>query len=79
LRAALLSAGVAESISALELALIALRAEAFEQQIPPERVVAYVKRIWHGTARPQTLNSDEWGSVYRVALTRSLMLYFGDE
>jgi hypothetical protein len=79
LRTGLRSAAVRESSAGLERALVTLRAEAFEQQIEPERVVSYVKRIWHTTSRPDAVNREEWESIYRMALTRSLMLYFGVE
>ena len=78
LRAGLQVAALTASPHALEQSLIALSSLAHEQEISPERIIVYVKGVWSSTTRPDAVNSDDWESVYRLALTRSLKRYFGD-
>jgi hypothetical protein len=64
---------------ALEAALSRLSREAKERDYPPDRLVATLKGLWQTTLPPAVVDPTAWHTRYRVALTRSLALYFDED
>ncbi len=64
--------------TALTAPLATLCREVRARGYPPERLVVALKTAWQGAARPPRLSGEAWESLYRVALTQSLALYFSD-
>lgn len=78
-REALLAAALNDVTPApTENVLSRMCAQAHAQGHPPERLVAALKEIWRATPRPPRVDVRRWESTYRVALTSTLALYFGD-
>jgi hypothetical protein len=59
--------------------ILRVRRETKEGGLPPERMVAALKRAWRGASCPPNLSAEAWSALYSEALTRSLALYFDEE
>ena len=53
--------------------------EAKALSYPPDRLVAVLKALWLTTPAPAALDPAAWRTRYRIALTRSLALYFDED
>ncbi|MEO6526688.1 MAG: hypothetical protein ABIP93_08710 [Gemmatimonadaceae bacterium] len=78
LREAFIDAAATSDDRCLGAALVRLRDEAHTLKHPPERMVAALKAVWQ-RAGPRDVERDAWHALYRVALTRSLALYFDED
>jgi hypothetical protein len=63
---------------ALASALSCMCGEARARGYPAERVVISLKHAWRTARRPMLVPPSEWEEIYRMALGRSLDLFFGE-
>jgi hypothetical protein len=67
-----------DALSAMAAALGRMSVEARGRDYPPERIVSALKEIWRATPCPPHVGPHHWEAIYRLALARSLALYFDE-